>query len=163
MADNKAIITSTTPAGATVQKTITGISPYATNEQLATFGQMLNGLSNNTYGKTEKVTKVNCDAEEGGGKPVPTFTIRDSNNNDIEDGGTYNYTARSEIDFNFTYNGESEVFTTFSPPTGASHLIHGNATLFTYILPAGTYNIIFYVQETENYQAAQISFTVVFS
>lgn len=151
-------------SGNALTNTISYVNPALTNAQLSTLAHNLNGLTTNRYDEGQKITTVNIDGESGGGQQKPTFTIRDSNNNDIENGGTYNYTAGgSGIDFTVTYNGESEIFTAFSPPSGASRIIHGNATLFTYTLPAGTYNISFYVQETENYQAAQISFTGVFA
>ena len=81
MADSNIVITSTSPQGKVLQKTLTDINPDATNAQLATFGTMLNALTDNQYGKTVKITKVHCDVESGGGdtRPVPTFEFFESN------------------------------------------------------------------------------------
>ena len=123
-----------------MQKTLTDINPYASNEQLATFGQMLNSLSNSTYGKTEKVTKVNCDAESGGGKTAPTFTLVQGTT-DIENGGTYNFAANANVAFNLTYNGDSDVFVTYSPANGMDSIRRGGTLDFAFGMPAGTFTV----------------------
>ena len=119
MADNKAIITSTTPAGATVQKTITGISPYATNELIASLGSALNDFTDNTYGKTEKVTKVNCDAEEDD-KQNPVLKLIDALGQDAS-------TVRENTTFELAYTGNSTVYFTMLPATSTG-TIELNAT-----------------------------------
>ena len=68
MAKTSLIITSTAATdGKKLQKTFTDINSTATNEQLKSFGQVLNALTTNTYVETNRVDKVNCDTEEGGG------------------------------------------------------------------------------------------------
>ena len=76
MADQKVIITSTNTNGQTFQKTLTDINPDAGNTELKTFAQMLYAMTDNTYGKTDRVIKINCDTESGGGgKQTPTLTL----------------------------------------------------------------------------------------
>ena len=51
----------TTYDGKTLQKTLTDINPAADNAALKTWGEMLNGLTQNTYVKTDRIDKTNCD------------------------------------------------------------------------------------------------------
>lgn len=78
MAKTSLIVTSTTATdGKKLQKTLTDINSAATNEQLKSFGQMLNGLTTDTYVETNRVDRVNCDTEDGvsGGKAFRDITI----------------------------------------------------------------------------------------
>lgn len=63
MANTQIIIDATDSNGRSVKKTVPNINPAATNSQLATFGNMFNQLTDNVYGNTTKITKVNCDTE----------------------------------------------------------------------------------------------------
>lgn len=63
MAETKIVLTVADPQGKTIQKTYTGINPATSNTVLKTLGQKLNSLTQNVYGRTEKITKVHCDAE----------------------------------------------------------------------------------------------------
>ena len=63
MADTKMVLTATDAGGKTVQKTFTNINPATTNTVLKTLGQKINALTTNVYSRTEKITKVHCDAE----------------------------------------------------------------------------------------------------
>lgn len=65
MAKTSLIIGATDSGGKTIQKTVTDVNPNATNEQLTTFGKMLNSLTNNTYQTTNRIDKTNCDTESG--------------------------------------------------------------------------------------------------
>lgn len=74
MAKTSLIVTSTTATdGKKLQKTLTDINSAATNEQLKSFGQRLNGLTTNTYVETNRVDRVNCDTEDGGGSDGKAF------------------------------------------------------------------------------------------
>ena len=60
-------------------KTIENINPAARHATLAQFGEKIADLTTNTYQKTDRITKVNCDTEPGGGvKPTPTLTLSQS-------------------------------------------------------------------------------------
>ena len=50
-----------------LQKTLTDINPAATNAQLKAFAQSFYGLSDDTYVKSNRVDRINCDTEESGG------------------------------------------------------------------------------------------------
>lgn len=52
-------------SGDSITTTISDVNPSATNAQLATLGTMLNALTTNTYEKTDRITTVNCDTEQG--------------------------------------------------------------------------------------------------
>lgn len=57
-------------------KTIENINPAARHATLAQFGEKIADLTTNTYQKTDRITKVNCDTEPGGGaKQTPTLTL----------------------------------------------------------------------------------------
>lgn len=79
MAKTSLIVTSTAATdGKKLQKTLTDINSAATNEQLKSFAQVLNGLTTNTYVETNRVDRVNCDTEEGtivGGKGFRNVTV----------------------------------------------------------------------------------------
>ena len=45
-------------------RSITNISPTATNVQIRTFAQACNALTTRTYNETYKIIKINCDTEE---------------------------------------------------------------------------------------------------
>ena len=49
------IITATDPNAKSVTTTVTDVNPEATNSDLVTFAQMLNGLTQNTYVSAKKV------------------------------------------------------------------------------------------------------------
>ena len=75
MAKENIIITSNYD-GVIAQKTIPNINPTVLNAQLAQFGEMIADLTTGQYVKTDRVTKINCDTEPGGGsKPEPTLTL----------------------------------------------------------------------------------------
>ena len=59
------IIISTTESGTgkKLTKTLTDINVNASNEQLKSFAQALNGLTTNVYNETNRVDKLNCDTE----------------------------------------------------------------------------------------------------
>lgn len=54
-------------SGKRLTKTLTDINVNATNAQIKSFAQALNGLTTNVYLETNRVDKTNCDTESGGG------------------------------------------------------------------------------------------------
>ena len=172
MADTKAIITATTPAGATVQKTITGINPDAHAAQLVSHGSALNAFTDNTYGKTEKVTKMHCDVE-GGGKAVPTFYLTEFNQPSTITSATIS--VNTDTTFGIHYDGDATVFysvehdnpnnfgfttETATSPTDSITFIGVSPNDNSYSGKNAT--IHFYAPETDNYQSAsyELSLTV---
>lgn len=76
MAKTSLIVTSTAATdGKKLQKTLTDINSAATNEQLKAFGQMLNGLTTNTYYETNRVDRVNCDTEDSDSAKFRDITV----------------------------------------------------------------------------------------
>ena len=61
MADTKIIVTSSDSNNSITQKTIPNINPDASSTALKTFGQKLTALTDNTYVKTDRIDKTNCD------------------------------------------------------------------------------------------------------
>ena len=94
--------------GETITTTIGYISPNATNTEIKTFAQMLNGITNNVYDNTDKVTTVNCDTEDD--KTSPTLKLMRADDTDVSDtltaGGTNYY---------LYYDGNGEVYYNFKP------------------------------------------------
>lgn len=73
MSKTSIIINSTDTAGKSAQKTFTDVNPDATNDQLATLGQMLAAVSSNTYQGTTRIDKTDCDTET---KTNPYYRIQ---------------------------------------------------------------------------------------
>ena len=167
MADSNIVITSTSPQGKVLQKTLTDINPDATNAQLATFGTMLNALTDNTYGKTTKITKVHCDAEAGGGdtRPVPTLEVYDMNKTNLMTEGSCQ--AGSQVMAFVKYTGDGQLFTDSPQPNcyiNFATALQDNyiGTMFNVANNLGGDDVVFTIKTTatDNYQAAEIQFTV---
>ncbi len=159
MAKESVIITAT-KSGKTIQKSLTDMNPEATNAQLATFGTMLNALTTNTYQKTDRITKVNCDTEPGGGtKPTPTITLNPStialsgiSENDrtlvststTSDGQIYVRPMNPDVNSNVVYAAMNGTSIALRKLTGAS----GARTFYVG------------VTETDSYKGVEVEFTV---
>jgi hypothetical protein len=64
MATKTSLVINAVNDGKQIQKTLTDINPTADNGALKVWGQMLNGLTTNTYVKTDRIDKTNCDTYE---------------------------------------------------------------------------------------------------
>ena len=172
MADSNIVITSTSPQGKVLQKTLTDINPDATNAQLATFGTMLNALTDNQYGRTVKITKVHCDAEAGGGdtRAVPTWELWDDGKTEIIT--EMSVKLNSEQWFRVKYNGDATDDQFSFKFEGAGVRVGRpeprNAENFTTLAVNVTNNNLvgtdiefeFTVPETANYKGATATLTV---
>ena len=167
MADSNIVITSTSPQGKVLQKTLTDINPAATNAQLATFGTMLNALTDNQYGKTVKITKVHCDAEAGGGdtRPVPTLQIWNAQKTEVIT--TANSQNGQSLAVYIKYTGDGKIFTSVDTRGCAVRIAEDldqnnyAGTFLTIAGDAGTDIVFtFMTPETDNYQAASVTLTV---
>lgn len=166
MADQKVIITSTNTNGQTLQKTLTDINPDAGNTELKTFAQMLNGLTDNTYGKTDRVIKYNCDTEAGGGKQTPTLQFWGGSTPFDKTSGTSVYKSNDTTLYFIKYDGDaSNVYVDFDPADPNLLIAPGalnNSSLPAYINAAqaslgGNYTLHIYAPETDNFKAAAVS------
>lgn len=73
MATKTSLVINAVNDGKHIQKTLTDINPTADNGALKVWGQMLNGLTTNTYVKTDRIDKTNCDTYET--KLTPSITL----------------------------------------------------------------------------------------
>ena len=101
MATTNITITSSDTNNNSVQKTITGINPDATSAQLVSAAQKIVALTDNTYVRTDRVDKTNCDTEASG-KQTPTLTLAQS---------TVTLIGSNKTDYiNITYTGDGQLF-----------------------------------------------------
>ena len=164
MAKETLIITSTN-AGKTLQKTVTDINPAATNAQLATFGGMLNSLTTNTYGKTDRVRKVNCDTEAGGGvKPEPTLTLSSDTDTAANVLAALNNSGRMN---NYLESDNSPIITTNSDGNLYARYVFSDSEGYIWYKPCaavyerdGVLKLAICAGQPNNLQAAQIAGTV---
>lgn len=101
MATTNITITSSDTNNNSVQKTITGINPDATSAQLVSTAQKIVALTDNTYVKTDRVDKTNCDTEASG-KQTPTLTLSQST---VTLTGSNVYTT-----IPITYDGDGQLY-----------------------------------------------------
>ena len=171
MSKSNIVITSTSPQGKTLQKTLTDINPAATNEQLATFGNMLNQLTDNVYGNTTKITKVNCDGEEGGGKALPTVTFTDTDYTTPAESINFKIppTQAGDVTIYCHYTGDAKPYISIPECNIFFALMDDeeqrdgwfavrimSISGITFI--PGKYPVVFYFPDTENYQ--EVSATI---
>ena len=177
MAEQKLIISATTPDGLDASKTISSINPDATNAQLAQFGQKVTALTDNTYGKTDRVITINCDTESGGGaKTQATITLM----NESETLANVKTALTSNINLynlGMTYDGDGQLYAfVSSSPTNyvaVSNPTNSMAAPTTYycriasgnnadIVPQIVAPIVITIRadETDNYTAAEATFTI---
>ena len=171
MADQKVILTSTNTSGQTLQKTLTDINPDASNEQLVQLGQKLIALTDNTYGKTDRVIKYNCDTEGGGSKLTPTFTL-DKTTDTAANVKASTYPPQNVVlsySIDFTYDGDGIVSACCTDGNiGATVINTSNMQRFVVCsyIPAADLNInttatfTFTASETDTYKAATATFTI---
>ena len=165
MAKENIIITAT-KSGKTIQKSLTDMNPEATNAQLATFGTMLNALTTNTYQKTDRITKVNCDTEPGGGvKPTPTITLSFTS----VDKSELPAVGQAPKDLVVTTNSNGTIYFRYANGTRWNYqpvIFRKTATTFAmnygditgHLEPSQV--VYFCVTETESWAAAQAELTV---
>ena len=171
MASEKIIVSATDTGGNSVQRTFDNVNPDATNAQLVAFGSKIAGLSENTYAKTDRITRVNCDSEAGGGRQTPTLTVADTNwNYQRNDGNGTNSSA-------FTYTGDGTLYTT--QPVCTSNPNYSGFLCHTYFnteqgkiyadaapaVPAGsTFSFQLGATETDNFKAPEpVTITITFT
>lgn len=75
MAQTSIIITSTDTNNKKLQKTLTYANANASSGVLKSVAQQLNALTTNTYEKTDRIDRINCDTEESGVTTKFTSTI----------------------------------------------------------------------------------------
>lgn len=171
MAEQKLIISTTTPDGLDASKTISNINPEASNEKLAELGQKLNAFTDNTYGKTDRVIKYNCDTESGGGaKQTPTLSLEKSScsvadiSAMIGNGDVWGTTITTNSDGAFYVKPDSSLEYTNAAYVTVFHAPAMSATRFGIraiqgALPVAQ-TITIGVAESNTYKAAEVTFTI---
>ena len=147
-------------------KTIENINPAARNATLAQFGEKIADLTTNTYQKTDRITKVNCDTEPGGGtKPTPTLTLSQSSIA-LADVSAISATPAINPVITITTNSDGNIYIRYTS-TGST-----NSTLY-YVLMEGTQftplkganantaqTIYVGVTETDSFAGAEVEFNI---
>ena len=151
------IIVNSTNSGKVLQKTITNVNPNADNDKLATWGQMLTALTDNTYTKTDRVDKANCDTESS--KPTPTLTLSPTSVTaaTMNQGSTQNIT--------YTYSGDATTIQLGAPtettyqitPVGGNKVAIKRIDQSISVVPG---ELIISFPETDNYKAVSATFTI---
>ena len=166
MAEQKLIFSATTPDGLDASKTISNFNPDASNAQLAQLGQKLIAFTDNTYGKTDRVIKYNCDTESGGSKLTPNLSLSTTSasiaNLTTSANGSVPYTITTDSDgalsvgfedvadaavVTITYANGNHYLGVFKRTTAASDSI----------VPQ---TVTIYQAETNTYKAASVTFTI---
>lgn len=167
MAKTSLIITSTDQFGKGLQKTVTDVNPDATSAQLVTFATKLNALTTNSYVRTDRVDKTNCDTEASG-KQTPTFTLDKytASASSIQNGNAY---------FKITYSGDGQIYfgdinvDAQGLATGCDYnfspFSYSDPTLSFWLLPHSGSTVVPFTfklmaTETATYKAAEITVTI---
>ena len=163
MAKENVVITSTKD-GKTLQKTLTDVNPAATNAQLATFGTMLNALTTNTYGKTDRITKVNCDTEPDGGsssvtKQTPTLTFSQN----ITLNNIAGMDAANGTSVTVTRSGDGQLYIRPGTATGYWYQVYDGGFYLRKESSATAGTMYVGLSETENYQGVEVQMNIVIS
>ena len=141
-------------------KTIENINPAVNNSTLAQFGEKIADLTTNTYQKTDRISKVNCDTEPGGGtKPTPTLTL-DSDFTSIAALGAGGYKG-------YTTNSDGELYARVEMPAGSGDMGIGfairKADHRLYYEKIGSPTSIHFfigVTETDNYKGVEVEYNL---
>lgn len=177
MATEQIKVTTTSTMGSTSTKSISYTNPDASNEQLMQLGKKLTALTDNTYGKTDRVITINCDTEGGGSKQTATITLTTSTITlaDLKSELTSSSVGRKPIT-GISYDGDGNLYVYVDPDSsnasgyvGVSCIYtHSGSTAFAFL--GGTseainnmtapFNVIIRADETDNYKAATATFTV---
>lgn len=151
--------------GKQIQKTLTDINPAADNTALKVWGQMLNGLTTNTYVKTDRIDKTNCDSVVE--KLTPSLIINET----LEDGLVRSWLLQGRS-IRMAYTGDGELMivnndetswaTTFrtSPSAGLCMYI-GVINSSTEANATAPHDIVVRSVETDNYKAGEWTFSII--
>ena len=159
------------------QKTIENINPAATNATLASFGEKIAAFTNGQYLKTDRVSKINCDTEHGGGiKPAklePTLTLAETAITKTELAAKITTESSALIRYalltSFTKTGDGQLYirTAENPFYGAVPFFSSDHELSVMVpnkdYPTGLPNTqTFYigVTETDNFAGKEVAFTI---
>lgn len=170
MAKTDMKLTTTDTMGNTNTATIAYVNPNATSSQLVTLGRMITSLTSSVYNKTDRINTINCDTEGGGQKTQATITLEkttDTKTNVL--GSAYSMDSKMlSYPIAVTYNGDGRLF--FSSSSNYIGVTYGEAGKM-YLCSYATIDVISNLitedvtitvraEETDNYTAAEATFTV---
>ena len=163
MATKTSLVINALSDGKAIQKTLTDINPAADNAALKTFGQMLNALTTNTYVKTDRIDKTNCDAVVAKAQPQLSKSAADSLRRTACLNGIalpVDYTGDGEL---YIMNNDNTTWCT----TFRSHAATGQLNLYIGVINSQTadaatapHDIVIRSEETDNYAAGEWVFTI---
>ena len=168
MATKTSLVINAVNDGKAVQKTLTDINPAADNVALKVWGQMLNGLTTDTYVKTDRIDKTNCDSVVE--KLTPSLVYGET----LEDGLVRSWIlAGPGRAIKMTYTGDGELYimnndntswaTTFrtNPTTGQLNLYIGITNSQAEATATAPHDIVIRSVETDNYKAGEWTFQII--
>ena len=102
--------------GKATTATISDVNPAATSSQLVQMGHLFNNLTQNTYGKTDRINTINCDNESGDSKQTPTLYLATSSGSSIS-GETRSVDGNTFDSYVLHYDGDGEIVIESTPAT----------------------------------------------
>ena len=136
----------------TTTKSISDISPTATNTEIKTFGQRIAALTTNTYDQTNRVEVTNVDTEAT--KLTPELKLTQSGNDIITVNGD------GETKYIVSYNGDGNIYYNLLPTLSYGVISFGQtgSTRFIQFTKGVATKVAIHTTETNNYQAATVEY-----
>lgn len=164
MATKTSLVINAVNNGKALQKTLTDINPAADNTALRTWGQMLNNLTTNTYVKTDRIDKTNCDSVSA--KLTPSVKIANNVENIPYSSaiGGQGYALDVVGDGNFSIvKSDDSAWTTGirRGSSGAWRLLIGKPIDGTADFMTVPHDIIIRTEETDTYKAGEFVIQIV--
>lgn len=162
MATTSVILNSTDPNGKSMQTTITNVNPEADSIHLKQMGQMINGLTNNTYGSTKRVDTSICDTESKPIQATATLSLTKTDWSIATDANFGDFGFKTAV----TYNGDGDVYVQNAQGADFKGYVayDGNTLLMfveqTEVTNPQTQTLKLKSTATDNYKAAEFQFTV---
>ncbi len=163
MAQTSIIITSTDTNNKKLQKTLTYANANASSSVLKSVAQQLNALTTNTYEKTDRIDRINCDTEEPAGqKLTPLLEIGSFEPENLYGvgfvTGLITYNGDGELYFNIDHIDDEDLAEGQPHPCGfiydyTLYILYDNS------LEPGSFSGTVYATEGENYAARSATFS----
>lgn len=164
MAKTDVKLYSTDTYGKVTTTTISDVNPAATSSQLVQMGHLFNNLTQNTYGKTDRINTINCDTESGDSKQTPTLYLATSSGSSISS-ETRTVDANTFDSYVVHYDGDGEIVIESTPATATFLVNIGDFDETTHNAPMTAYlkatanqqyaDFTLHATETDTYKAAQ--------
>ena len=163
MASTSLQLISTDPTAKTSTLSITNVAPTSTSEQAVQFTQKLNALTKNSYVRTDRIDKINCDTE------APSVGKLDATITPVKASVTTSELSNPTTNCTFTYTSDGTPYAYITNPDrrayGISCMINSGQNSGSWYV-AGTENlnapqtVTIRIDETDNYKAASATVTI---